>query len=375
MRDDFRWFRPFRHLIYILLWIQTKILIHILSRFPRRNRQQSKDAKVSCVMLVYRDFGNTNCVPIENLIRNLREILGSTSVHVRVRCGNTLFGNVRWLKRQYRDVRPSSTIVCDPQLLGLPGVIGLFSLSRLVRGIDSDGAALSLFLFDLPDPQGALFGAYLLYRDCGVGLMCSTPAEGLDVMRRDGSTGPWLMATSSRDSSSDVSPASKRRFQVYLPRPSYEPRASFVERMSIELLERGIDFWEGGHLPNYEDLQSKLGDTRIAIVTNSIITGATGRWPRPCSLRYHLTYGNIEALTEGCVLLTEDCPSVRSVLVPGVHCLIYQSVYDAISMIEWILEHPSEADAIAECGKMYVNQHHSQLTTVLGFTGSQRSNG
>lgn len=365
MRDDFRWFRRARYPIYLLLWIQAKLLIRILGMLPERSHASSSAHLPQTVLLVYRNFGNTNQRPLKNLIQNLRDLDSATTIVTRVRFGNTLFGNARWLRLQYREVRPSVLLVCDPQLLGLPGIFGLYSLARFAGVIRRDSAAISLVLFDLPDPQGALFGAYLLKQKCNVGLMCSTPSEGAQILRRQGSGGPLLLATAPVNTDSAALPIAQRDFCVFLPRPSYEPRRSFVEQMETQLSNHRISFRMGGGFLRYNDLQESLKNTQIAVVTNAIITGATRKWPRPVHLSHHLTYGNIEAISAGCLLLTEDCEAVRAVFSPGVDCLTFRSPTEAFSQICWVLENPTKAEEIAENGRSLLSSQSTHLTSTL----------
>lgn len=365
MRDDFKWFRRARHTIYLLLWIQAKLLIRVLKTSSRRSSAPSPAHLPHTVLLVYRDFGNTNRQPLENLIQNLRGLDSETHIVTRVRFGNTLFGNAGWLRLQYLEVRPSALVVCDPQLLGLPGLLGMYSLTRLVRNVRRDSASVSLLLFDLPDPQGALFGAYLLRRESAVGLMCSTPSEGARILRHQASRGPFLLATAPANTDSSALSISKRDICVFLPRPSYEPRRRFVDQMAIHLSDRKISFAVGGNFLEYGDLQENLKKTRIAVVTNAIITGASGKWPRPVHLSHHLTYGNIEALDAGCLLLTEDCEVVRDVFSPGVNCLTFRSPADAVDQICWVLDNPTTADEIATSGRDFLLNQRFRVASEL----------
>ena len=365
MRDDFRWLRRFRHLIYVILWGQTRFFIRFMNAVPERVATESSTLTPDSILIVYRDFGNSNVPPLNNLVQNLQNVFKTATVTKRVRIGNTLFGNARWLRQQYHEVRPSVVVVCDPQLFGLPGLIGLVSLWRLVREFQYDSVALRLILFDLPDPQGALFAAYLLRKRFSVGLMCSTINEGDELLRQSGSKGPLLLATAPPIPSDGSYSIFERDTRVFLPKPSYEPRAQFVSELSKALSNRKITFRIGGEFPEYQDLQKQLNRTQVAVVTNAIITGASGSWPLPLQITHHLTYGNLEALSAGCLLLTEDCDAVRSVFTPGYNCLTFKGVEDALNKISWVIENQAVADRIASNGRRLLTDTYPAVVSVL----------
>ena len=90
----------------------------------------------------------------------------------------------------------------------------------------------------------------------------------------------------------------------------------------------------------------------ITVVTNSLIVGSVGRWPRPDGPTRHLVSYNFEALQAGCLLLAERCDPLNSVLSEGKHFIGFSSAEEAQEKIFYYLRHESEGEKIALAGNV-----------------------
>ena len=307
------------------------------------------------MLLVYRRFGGSNEPRLLDLESKLREC-SCSPVHLKTRLGNTILGNAGWLRGQLQELGPKNLVIADPQLIGMPSVFGLVQCVSLIRMCKSRGIKIFLVLFDLHDPQGALFGFLLSRSGEKVLLTCSTPSEANYYFQIPESVGPVLplMFKSSR-SSITRRRLRERAVDVHLPRPSYEPRRTIVSSLQKELDRISISYLTGGSFASEVEFEESLSLTRIIVVTNSVVPEATGRWPLPRGPIRHLVSYNFEALRAGSLLISEKCDALNAVLVEGVHYVSFSTILEAVEKISYFLSNLDAAEEIAKSGWKYFN--------------------
>lgn len=354
--DHFRHLRRFRQLIYWLLCLQNKFLSVFLKRLREIEFQQACNAERT-ILVVSRKFGGSGEQTLENIISNIRNLdhLSSRVIH-ESRTGNILFGNARWLRLKIAQHRPGCLVIADPQLLGLPGVIGLISCRRLIRVLRNFDCQCRLILFDLPDPQGSLFAQYLSRRGVRTLLFCSTPEEAENLFNIVGALGPapeaGIHAFRSEHTTWDA-----KSLDVHLPRPSYEPRRTFVKELETRLKERGCKITVGGQFQSQADLYKALADTKIVVVTNDLAKGSIGRFPLPPGPARHLVAYNAETIASGALLVSQDCSPYRAVFRTGHDSYTFSTVEECYRVVVQALNDSRSAE-IALCGQDFLRIRH-----------------
>ena len=358
MRDDFRYIRPIRGLIYDLLSLLNRIVIPALGFVvekigPSVGLVKSKDrlSDNACdVLIAHRRFGGSNEIRVSQSVENIQRIVNKR-VDFCIREGNTFFGNARWLRKQLGKRAYSHLIITDPQLIGFPGPLGILQCLLLAKKCNNRKVNITLFLYDVQDPQGTLFGGILGRVHHNIALVCSTPMEALQYSKITRSVGPILEACFSDTPAVERRKSlSNRPICVHLPRPTYEPRKSVVRHLYQSLETAQISHVVGGSFQTSEELFSSLCLTKITVVTNSLIVGSVGRWPRPDGPTRHLVSYNFEALQAGSLLLAERCEPLDSVLSEGKHFIGFSSAEEAQEKIFYYLKHESAGEKIALAG-------------------------
>jgi hypothetical protein len=341
-RDDFKYLRPLRHAFHIVLNVQNRIIELSVAKFLWKGSPHGlpKEFQVeSKVLILGRDFGGSNSSAVVNLIHHLNarlEKLGCT-VLLRNRVGNTLFGNSKWVRDQIKEVQPREVIFLDPQLLGLPGLLGLISITRLHRELVRNNRRMRLVLYDILDHQGQIFAPFISWLGYSTLYVASAATEAQHFFGVVNSYGPAPeLSVRLEDVSTDCQLPS-RPVDLHLPRPSYEPRATVV-RNALEWIGPRLRYTVGGSFDTHEQFRASLNETKVVLVTNAMIVKTVGRFPYPRGPKRHLVTYNVEALASGCVLLSEDCQAVREVFEPGEHFVPYSNMTDLRNQIESIAD-------------------------------------
>lgn len=360
MRDDFKFFRRYRNSIYLLLCLLNRISLRLISVlgpiFLRRFEVTGVPSfGTRPTLLVYRSFGGSNEALISRFCENVRE-LSESPVEVRHREGSTIFGNSRWLINEIIELVPSQVIVLDPQLIGLPSAPGIFECIKLLKLCHNRSIRLCLVLFDLHDPQGVLFSSLLTESGHDVLLMCSSQEEAFHFFGIRGTTGPALESAMRIYREPDYAPLSKRKIHVHLPRPSYEPRKTFVRKLQKQIEDLPLNLVVGGQFDSLSEFQESLCDSKIAVVTTSVALGGVGAWPKPKGPSRHLVSYCFEALAAGCLLVAERCVALDAVLREGTHYVGFETINEADSLIRHYLQNPLDADQIAKAGHEFLVQ-------------------
>lgn len=364
-RDDFKYLRPLRHVFHILLNIQNRMiersLAHLL--WKGSSHRVSKEFQVgSQVLVLGRDFGGSNSSAVENFLHHLNQILERhlCTVTYRKRIGNTLFGNTRWVREQIKDVQPREVIFLDPQLLGLPGLLGLLSIVRLHREFVRNSRRLRLVLYDILDHQGQIFAPFVSWLGYSTLYIASAAHEARKFFGVVNSYGP---APELSVTAMDVDAGrllQSRPVDIHLPRPSYEPRATVVQHV-LEWIKPEVNYAIGGSFTTHEQFRASLKDTKVVLVTNAMIVKTVGRFPYPQGPKHHLVTYNVEALASGSVLLSEDCVAIREILEPEKHFIPYSSVAGLQGLIDNIADLPYEHQATAQGGtQVLINRINEQ---------------
>ena len=366
-RDDFKYLRPMRHLFHILLNVQNRMIEWSLAKFlwQRGPHRRPKEFQVgSNVLVLGRDFGGSNSSAVESFVHHLTHQLGERgcAVTCRNRVGNTLFGNTKWVREQIRDVQPTEVIFLDPQLLGLPGLLGLMSITRLHRDSVRQNRRFRLVLYDILDHQGQIFAPFISWLGYSTLYVASTASEARQFFRVVNSFGP---APELSVTLADVTAGCRlesRPIDLHLPRPSYEPRATVVRNVR-EWIDPKITYTVGGSFASHEQFRGSLKKTKVVLVTNAMIVKTVGRFPYPQGPRRHLVTYNVEAVASGSVLLSEDCEVIREVFRPGEDFIPYASMTELKDLMYNIADLPLDYRAIAERGtRILINRITNQPT-------------
>ena len=303
-------------------------------------------------VLVFRDFNGSNMHALENLRLNLSSVLDARgmSVQTKVREGNVFLGNTAWLYKQMIEIMPKILFIADPQLIGLPGPIGMFQCLKLAKRSKRMNCQLVLILFDLPDPQGSLFGSILSRLGTRVVSICNSPSECQQFSNIRNAVGPAGEICHHLETSLPIRKLSERRIDLHLPRPSYSPRKELVEKMIPILKEKGLNVSVGGTHKNYSDYVDELFNTKIVVVTNSLISGCVGKWPLPDGPKSHVVSYNYEALRAGALLMSEETLPLNDVFIDGLEYLSFKNYNDLQEKITFYLQNEVLAEQIASAG-------------------------
>ena len=311
-------------------------------------------------LLIYRDFNASNVQALLNIGSNLSEVLhvrGMGHLTTRVRSGNVFLGNAAWTRRQIIENDPNFALIADPQLIGVPGPVGVLQCLYLASLCKRRKCRIILVLFDLPDPQGSLFGSILSRFGANVMSICNDPAESLTYSNIKNAIGPAGEICHRLYESTPIKKISERTIDVHLPRPSYSPRKEIVEETLPILLEKKYKVTVGGTYEKYDNLIGDLYNTKIVVVTNSLISGCVGRWPLPDGPNSHIVSYNFEALRTGALLLSEAVKPMEEILKDGVEYQSFEGTKDLIDKITFFIENEDVAERIAFAG----SQKYAQL--------------
>lgn len=356
MIDQFKYFRFARHSIYQLLSLFNRFVWIFLPRsfqFHQGKKFNDFEPKSGDCLLLYRDFNASNVHALSNIALNISELLrirGLGHVTTSVRNGNVFLGNAAWTKKQIIDNDPGYVFIADPQLIGLPGPIGILQCLYLVSLCRRTRCRIVLILFDLPDPQGSLFGSILSRFGANVLSVCNDSAESLIYSNIKDAIGPAGEICHRFDGGAQIKRISERTIDIHLPRPSYSPRKELVEETIPILLEKNLKITIGGTYERYEDLVKDMRNTKIVVVTNSLISGCVGRWPLPDGPRSHIVSYNFEALRSGALLLSEATKPMEAILKDGIEYQSFEDTEDLINKISFFTENQDVAERIAIAG-------------------------
>lgn len=341
--DHFFIFRPFRHAVFLFLCFYNRILLFFIRCISLKSQEEVKRTQGNAGKYVFlsRNFNQSNISQVRNLVLNFQKVYSGKLIHIEKQ-GNTLFGNHRWVLNQIVLHKPSNLVIFDPQLLGLTGPIGLIRFYKLLKNLDLEGIRLHFIFFDLLDPQGVIFSSLASRLGIGTIFTGSTGDEAFEFFGILNSTGPCLESMISNPSF--VNYTNYRSIDLHLPRPSYEPRKSFVTRLVNDIESynannrKKITYTVGGSFPNFESLQESLTRTKIVVVTNSIINGVIGRFPRPNGPLEHVVSYNAEALAAGSLLFSQKCKALESVLVPDLEYVPFSLDDNLLTLLMYFLE-------------------------------------
>jgi len=361
VRDDFKNLRFARHLCYQILSCFNRLVWYVLA--VRKWSNRIKTTKVSHevannILFVYRDFGNSNLNALRNIGFNIDRIIKDKfqpKLNVRIRYGNVFFGNAKWLRKQIKTLKPNYLVVGDPQLIGIPGPIGLIQTFLLIRTCRKSHCSISLILFDLPDPQGSLFGSLISRYGGKVFSVCNDQIECLKFSNLVNAVGPALEMCFIAKHETRIT-YEHRTIDVHLPRPSYSPRKELVEIVARQSLSDGINISIGGALNTYEEYETSLKNTKIVVVTNSIISNCVGKWPLPDGPFTHAVAYNFEALRAGALLLSQDCDAFKQLFKDGVEFQSFSDHFDLYEKINFFLKNEVLLNKIAEQGYLKYHQ-------------------
>jgi len=267
-----------------------------------------------------------------------------------VRSGNVFLGNAAWTKKQIIDNDPGYVFIADPQLIGLPGPIGILQCLYLVSLCRRTRCRIVLVLFDLPDPQGSLFGSILSRFGANVMSVCNDSAESLTYSNIKDAIGPAGEICHRFDDGAQIKKISERTIDIHLPRPSYSPRKELVEESLSILLEKKYRVTVGGTYEKYDDLVKDLYNTKIIVVTNSLISGCVGSWPLPDGPKSHIVSYNFEALRVGALLLSEAVKPMDWIFKDGIEYQSFKDTKDLIDKVMFFIKHQDVAEKIARAG-------------------------
>ena len=310
------------------------------------------------VLLVYRDFGNSNLNALANIGLNIGDILTEkfqSKLNIRIRYGNVFLGNAKWLRKHVEELKPNCLVIGDPQLIGVPGPFGIIQTILLIRYCRKIHCSISLLLFDLPDPQGSLYGSFISRFGGKVYSICNDQIECAKFSNIVNAEGPALEMCFRPKLGMRVR-SENRSIDVHLPRPSYSPRKELVEIIAPQLLSNGINYSTGGNFNTLSEFEDSLNRTKIVVVTNSIISDCVGTWPLPDGPFSHAVSYNFEALRAGALLLSQDCDAVSHLLKEGVEYQSFSDHTDLYWKINFFLNNEDLLDKIAEQGNIKYNQ-------------------
>ena len=364
--DHFFIFRPFRHIIFLILCGYNRILLFFIRLIPLKSQEDTNRTHAIAKNYVFlsRNFNQSNVSQIRNLVLNFKKVYSGKLIHIE-RQGNTLFGNHRWMINQIEHHKPSNLVIFDPQLLGLTGPIGLIRFYKFLKNLDLDGIRLHFIFFDLLDPQGVIFSSLASRLGIRTIFTASTGDEALDFFGILNSQGPSLESMISNVSL--VKYPNFRSIDIHLPRPSYEPRKSFVTGLIKDIESYNINnskkitYTVGGSFPNFESLQESLTRTKIVVVTNSIINGAVGKFPRPNGPMEHVVSYNAEALAAGSLLFSQKCMALESVLVSDLEYVSFSLDDNLLSLMLHFLEDERWQEIAAKGNQKFFNLQQEQF--------------
>jgi hypothetical protein len=348
--DHFRFLRRFRPQIYWIICLQNNLLMWIFKgiNFKTYNPSTKLQNEKKNYLFVSRDFNQSNLGHIENLIVNFERVNQVKVIH-EIRFGNKLFGNAKWLRKVVNKYKPSHIVILDPQLIGLPGVLGLISLFRLYKITVKNNVKVALILFDLHDPQGVLFSFICSKIGIDTTYICSTGQEAKKYFGINNAQGPSIESVI--EDVDEFKNFSDKKFDLHLPRPSYEPRKTVVESIISKLNKSSLDikYTVGGNFIDYRELRNSLNLTKIVIVTNSIIEGVIGHFPLPKGPNRQLVSYNAEALSSGALLIAQKCEALYEVFQPYIHFIPFDNADEAFELFQKYHNNP-EAEIIARKG-------------------------
>jgi|694.fasta_scaffold25454_8 hypothetical protein len=355
MKDEFRYLRFARHRIYQVLSLINRVIWMFFSVEEESTQlppQYTNRPYGSKGVLVFRDFNGSNMHALENLRLNLSSVLEARgmSLQTKVREGNVFLGNTAWLYKQMIEIMPKILFIADPQLIGLPGPIGMFQCLKLAKRAKRMDCQLVLILFDLPDPQGSLFGSILSRLGTRVVSICNSPSECQQFSNIRNAVGPAGEICHQLETSMPIRKLNERKIDLHLPRPSYSPRKELVEKMIPILKEKGLKVSVGGTHKNYSDYVDELFNTKIVVVTNSLISGCVGKWPLPDGPKSHVVSYNYEALRAGALLMSEETLPLNDVFIDGLEYLSFKNYNDLVEKITFFLQNEVLAEQIASAG-------------------------
>ena len=140
---------------------------------------------------------------------------------------------------------------------------------------------------------------------------------------------------------------------LYLGGSMYEPRKSFINNIICELHGSDISIEVLPKKSNsYIDYILKLSEFRIVINTNFVVN----------SHKVHMVGRNLETLTAGSLLMTQNTPLLEKLFTEGEHYINIESPSDAATKVKYYLEHQEEARGIALAGQekalCYARENH-----------------
>jgi hypothetical protein len=132
----------------------------------------------------------------------------------------------------------------------------------------------------------------------------------------------------------------------------YEPRATILKAIKAGLIERGFDLDMRGRDPGAprspdSDYWARLINAPIVVTTAD---HAEAQGADPMTIR-HLVYRYIEATACGTLLVAPAVPCIERYFTPGRHFVAFESVADAVDVIEYYLQNPEERARIANQGR------------------------
>lgn len=350
--NEFMWLKPGLKVLTFFWNLQLRFVRRFLALFNDKTLNQNfylSQVETKRLLVVWREFNGSNDWALRVIAEKFRARLGDgTLLEIQTRQGKVFTKNNRWLCDAVVDSAATHLVVLDAHLLGFPTPVGLLQARKLGLILRNLHVSLNIVMFDLPEPH-MLSNILVLqkYLNCGVHLMCSAASEGNSFGLRN-VFGPDI-ALLSRDIAEGNTPFQLRKIDVHLARPNYEPRRSMISYISKQLAEFNLNVMIGGTSPTPEDFRKSLENTKIAVVTNRIITpGPIGRWPLPSGPSKHAVSYNAEAIESGCLLISEQCDALDALFEPNVDYVPYQDIADVAGLVKEYLANSEKSQEIID---------------------------
>ena len=350
--NEFMWLKPALRFLTIVWNLQYRLvrkLSFLLNDQSLRNPFPHELGGNMKLLVVWREFNGSNDWALRVIAEKFRVRLGEdVSLAVRTRQGKVFTKNSRWLRNEVTNSGATHLVVLDAHLIAFPTPVGLLQARKLGLFLRKSQVRLNIVMFDLPEPH-MLSNMLILqkYLNCSVHLMCSAANEGRKFGLKN-VFGPDI-ALLSRDVAEGKTPFENRELDVHLARPNYEPRKRMVSYINKKLMELNLKVMVGGTSPTPEDFRKSLENTKIAVVTNRIITpGPIGRWPLPSGPSKHAVSYNAEAIESGCLLISEQCDALDALFEPNVDYVPYRNIDDVADLVKEYLGNSVKSQKIID---------------------------
>lgn len=270
------------------------------------------------------------------------------------------------VKSYLREKRPSH-YAYSPRTAGQTLYTGLRDAFGVLCLITVYEVTPIVFLTDLPHRRWRAQAAVVSAIN-GLVVSLMSPREIAPIFPHSRIIGPCIMPFSTRtlmhlERLKAHAPDSEPRYPTFAG-ALYEPRASKLKYLQLQLRKHGIEFLvkgraaNGERIPDYEYWFHFISAPIVFTTADQVSDKGTDWAYLP-----HFLYRYTEVLAAGSLLLAPHVPGVARYFQPGIHFVEYRNLDEAVCKIRYYMRHAREREQIAKSGHSRV----SDLTRANAF--------